>query len=55
MSTLSGVVVGLGSGSKVTLVFCFGPNRNYVLFDLDLDQLEQYDNECSKQRILTFV
>ena len=28
-------------GSKVTLVFCFGPKPKFYSFDLDLDQAEQ--------------
>ena len=36
------VVVAVGGGLKVTLVFCFGPKPNFCSFDLDLDQAEQY-------------
>jgi hypothetical protein len=28
-------------GSKVTLLFCFGPKQKFCSFDLDLDQAEQ--------------
>ena len=34
------MVVG-GGGSKVTLVFCFGPKPKLCSLDLDLDQAEQ--------------
>jgi hypothetical protein len=37
-------------GSKVTLVFCFGPELKFCSFDLDLDQTEQNSpNQCKKE------
>ena len=33
----------VGRGLQVYLVFCFGPKRKFHLFDLDLDQAEQFE------------